>query len=229
MAKRSSRLSYGECLGVIKDFGVRVSRSLFGGIILSPNDPRGDLFHPETPAFSEVKASGLSGGPLVVLTQLERHQENLESHDHLYSFVLYKDRGRHRGKRRNLPIRMGKNEHTLRKFLAVNARRVYRIHLSIVLATVRAHPEWIKTYQMARGPKTYLRIPPKHLEKLAGTDLETWQSLSLNPSDYQFQECRDVVRFRNYRVSVLVYRITPIVATDDSFDPEVLDRQSATV
>lgn len=128
MSKRLTRLTYSECLQVIEDFGVRVSRGLFGGVILAPNDPRGDLYHPESNAFSEVKASGLSGGPLVVIEQLERHQEGLEHCDRLYAFVLYNDRGKYRGKRCNLPIRMGTCEHNLRRFLAENAKEVYRIH-----------------------------------------------------------------------------------------------------
>src|SRR3989344_5910038 len=119
-----AKLTYRECLETIDAFGVKVAQSIIGGKPLHHSHHAGDLHDRQLNLFWEVKASGLSNGPIIEESQLERYHEDIYQCDRYYVFVCYTNRGPWRGKIRNLPVRIGKahGQAGLEKFLTENTR-----------------------------------------------------------------------------------------------------------
>lgn len=226
--KSKSRLSYPECLQVIEQFGVRVAQSIIGGEVTDSSHPCGDLYHAERNAFSEVKVSGISGGPIIPEEQLGRHYEDSDRCDREYVFVLYANRKWIRGKYVYLPIRMGKDEATLRRFLVRSIKVVYVVHVSVVWAVYEMHKRngTVQEYMMQRGLKRYIKIPHADLRSMV-TNIQTLSQFGLNPDQYILQQTHELARFRNFKIPVPVFRIMPRVEVDgDSFDVVALEDNS---
>ncbi|MBI2003785.1 MAG: hypothetical protein HYS78_02305 [Parcubacteria group bacterium] len=228
MAKRTGRLSGNDYLYVIARFAVRVAKSIVGGEITGPNHPYGDLHLVDNPTdsevFWEVKASGLSSGPIICRDQLERHIENSERCEHGYVFVLYQNRKWHKGKWRYLPQRMARTERSLEKFLVLSMKEVFVVHISVVDAIFRSRPRDVRCFNMQRGPKTYLKIYPGVLRKLVDSP-KRLADLGLEPDDYVVEAERQVIRFQNWKIQVLVSTIRTKYASEVSFDVAELESE----
>ena len=217
MANRTGRLSGNDYLYVIERFAVRVAKSIVGGEMTEPNNPFGDLYHQKENAFSEVKGSGLSSGPIVEVNQLERHLDDIERHDHQYVFVLYRNRRWEHGRWVYLPRRAGRTQKALEKFLTLNVREVYILHISVVEAIFRNCPEKdIKCYLMQRGPKTYIKLYPGKMKKLVRRH-GALADFGLEPDDYAIESGRRAAKFNGQSIQVAVSTIKPKQLSEEAF------------
>ncbi len=216
MAKKAVRLSGNGYLYVIERFAIRLAKSIVGGEITGPNNPYGDLYHKESGAFSEVKAAGLSRGPIIERDQLERHFADLEKHDHWYIFVLYDSRKWNKGKWVYLPRRVGRTENALQNFLKLNVKEVWSVHISVIEAIFRFRKRDIRCYNMQRGPKTYLIIYPGFLKKLV-RESRLLADLGLEPNDYLVETRQEFVRFQGKAIRIEVSAIKPKSFSEESF------------
>lgn len=228
MKKRSSRsrLTYGECLQVIANFGVHVAQSLVGGMITETNHPHGDLHHPLFNLYSEVKTSGLNGGPLIRQEQLERQLDAGEHHDLNYVMVLYQDRGVFRGARRSLPIRMGKDQRSLESFLARRTSEIFVVHLSVVEAMFREAEKGGKIKEhffKTGGYRRFFRMSPAQLRSLV-EDPGLFEKMNLDLSNYRVETSLEMAKFRNFKIPVKLSKIVfPYHLDDDSFDVAAIE------
>lgn len=216
----TGRLSGNDYLYVIARFAVRLAQSIVGGEIIGNNHPYGDLRLVDRPTdtevFWEVKASGLSSGPIICRDQLERHLENSERCEQGYVFVLYQNREWQKGRWRYLP-RQNRTQKTLEKFLLLNVREVFVVHISVVEAIFRARKRNVRCYNMQRGPKTYLKIYPGILRSLVD-DVGGLSDFGLKSDDYVVKKKRQIIRFQSQKVQILVSTIRIKLPTDISFD-----------
>lgn len=224
--KSKPRLSYPECLQVIERFGVRVAQSIIGGVITKTNHSNGDLFHPQFNSFTEVKACGLSHGPIIREEQISRQIELLEANDLNYAIVMYKDRGQFRGKYCSLPIRMGRNEAALELFLARSTREIYVVHASVIHAIFESEDRRgnVKAHNFKHGGyRRLLRLYPGRLRKIVENP-HTIAELELNPIAYTIERELRIAKFGNFKIPVTVSRITHRqIVEDDSFDVATLE------
>ena len=215
----TGRLSGNGYLYVIESFAVRVAKSIVGGEITEPNNPLGDLYHRGPKSYSEVKAAGLSAGPIVDRDQFDRHLEDLEQHDHRYVFVLYNGRRWENGRWIYLPQKASRTRGTLEKFLTLNVREVHVVHISVIEAIFRNCPKKdLKCYLMQRGPKTYIRLYPGKIRNIVN-EPECLVELGLDPNDYLVGVRKRVVRFDGRAIPVEVLTVRPKPFSDESFLP----------
>lgn len=224
--KSNLGLSYSECLKVIEKFGVRVAQSIVGGVITKTNHSGGDLFHVQLNSFTEVKACGLSHGPIIREEQVGRQIELLETNDLNYAIVMYKDRGQFLGKYCSLPIRMGKNEAALELFLARSTKEIYVIHVSVIHAIFKSEDRRgnVKEHNFKHGGyRRLLRLYPGRLRKIV-ENLYVVVELGLDPTSYNVERELRIAKFRNFKIPVMVSRIERRqIVEDDSFDVETLE------
>ena len=217
------KLNYRECLETIDTFAVRVAQRIVGGALLHHSHRQGDLFHAEWGGYTEVKASGLSNGPIIEESQLLRNCEDSENCVQNYIFVCYINRGQWRGKLRNLPIRIGKSsgQAGLERFLTHNLRMVYIIPVAVIQAIYEKEKEAGKvvTHGMKQGPKTYFRLRYPYLNSLT-RDTSSFGHFGLNSTHYDIENEMRRFRLGRYSASVTILKIVNKVAIeeDDSFD-----------
>ena len=214
------RLSYSESLKEVELFAVKVAQSLVEGEITRPNHPQGDLYNADVNCFYEVKGSQLSAGPIICEEQLARHHEDLERSDQRYVFVMYEGRVWKDGRYQYLTVRMGRRgQNVLRRFLASRIRKVYVLHVSVVMGIYEFHRQRgdIQEYMMQRGLKRYVKIPDTDLRSL-GKDRELLRRFSLEPLEYIADERLELGAFRNFRLQVPVVRVLPNPILDVGLD-----------
>ncbi|HWA64562.1 MAG TPA: hypothetical protein VG866_01785 [Candidatus Paceibacterota bacterium] len=219
--------AYRLCLETIDSFAVAVAQKIVGGTPLHHSHFNGDLDNDGV--YFEVKASGLSSGPIIEETQLLRYFEQTD-HECYYLFICYVNRGAWRGKRRNLPLRIIRSagESGLKKFLAENIRAVYLIPISVIQAIYEKERMVgrVKTHAMKTGPKTYFRLRYPDLRLiLAPGGLEKF---GLTMSDFVFDTRSVTKRIERFKIRFEFYRITSrAVAEDSSFDIAEFERGAA--
>ena len=223
--RKSSRLTYGEMLSVISDFGICIAQRVRGGEILRASHHDGDLWHARSKTFTEVKAAGMSAGALIVAEQLERQCRDSISCRNDYVIVFYRNCGPWgREKRRHLPYRIATSKARLQRFLLRNLEAVYIVPADLIQAIYHSDPSRIKRHPMGKKGyayiKVYRKVSPADLRKLVNGNVELWSKLGQRSTDFNVRSCIRRVQFRTYpSILVSVYRIRPIKIPDDmSFD-----------
>jgi len=195
-------------LKVIESFAITVAQNIVGGERTRPNHPDGDLFHPETGLFSEVKCAGDSGGAIIVRSQIKRHTHPRRGKTREYILVFYRNCGMDRGKKRCLTFRRGRTPELLEKFLAENTREICIIDSRVILALYKKRRQKDeRTYMMQRGPKTYLKMRPNVFVPFY-RDVSFLTELGLESKDYRVERSPELVRFSQYKIRVMVLWIT---------------------
>ncbi len=222
------RLSYSECLREIEQFGMKVAQDVEGGEVTAPNHRSGDLFHLDRGLFSEVKASGISAGPIITEDQLIRHYEECGEYDCQYIFVMYEGREWSRGKYHYLPVKMGKRgQKVLRRFLVKKLTQVYVVHVSVIWSIYETHRRRgsIQEYEMQRGTKRYIKITSADLKRIS-TEKRTLADFGLKHSEYEVTKELKLARYGGFKSAVPVTRILRSVSfeADVSFDVAAIEK-----
>jgi hypothetical protein len=195
-------------LKVIESFAVTIAQSVIGGERTRPNHPDGDLFHPETGLFSEVKGAGDSCGAIIVKSQIKRHTHSRLGKTREYVFVFYRNCGIDEGKRKCLTFRRGRTPELLEKFLAENTKEICIVDSRVILALYKKRRRQDeRTYMMQRGLKTYLKMRPNIFKSLF-QDICSLAELGLNPESYHVERSFELIQFGPHQIRATILRIT---------------------
>jgi len=209
---------YRRCLETIESFAHKVAQVIWGGEILDHGNHGGDLYNPNSQKFSEVKASGLSNGPIIEESQMLRNCESINHES--YIFVCYCNRQEYKGKIRNMPVRIIRSHGVkgLLEFLSQNTTCVFVVPTPILYALYLSEIRLgrIRTYNMKDRTKTYFRLRYPDLTALME---QKFEKFGLNPKHYSSSKENRVITIDGRKITLEIGRV--LISEDqksDSFD-----------